>query len=170
MSTFDKAFDAFVNWQTLVFCLGIYIVTFFLRTLVEVLFPTVKVKPVWTELFVPFGPIGTGILLAFADKKFPWPMPLAESTLAKVFYGGICGMASGWIYARFRAWLKVAADKNPDGRAAKMLGRSTPPVALMGADDEGDRPTPPNPPTLTPPAEAKPDAKDEKPATDKPAA
>lgn len=136
MPQLQVGFEIFANWQTVVFCLGVYLLTYFIRTCVEA---PAKHNPkmaslvaswVWQELWLPLGPIGTGLVLALLSKKFPWPMPLAESMSAKAMYGAICGLACGWMYARVRAWFGVAADGGNEF-AAKVLKRpaSVPPPA-----------------------------------------
>ncbi len=140
----DKAFDAFVNWQTIVFCLGVYVITYTIRTAVETLWKGAKTNNFWNEFGLHIGPIGTGVGLALLAKTFPWPMPIMESNWTKFMYGGICGMASGWVYGRFRAWLKIASVGNPT--ASKILS-STPSVPPTTGD---------NPPGAgVPPAEGK---------------
>jgi len=122
VSSFDKAFDVLVNGQTLLFCLGVYVVTYFIRTVVEALWKGAKTSTLWYELFLPLGPICTGVILALSSKAFPFPMEIAETAMGRLMYGGVCGLMSGWIYNRLRTWLKIAADKeNPV--AMKMLGR-----------------------------------------------
>lgn len=142
--SFDKAFDALINWQTALFCLGVYVITYFIRTLIEGLSLRVKQSNLWKELWLPLGPIVVGVLLAmYCAKNFPWPMPIADTSLGKGMYGGICGMASGWVYARFRAWLHVAADKGND-TAAKLLG-------MMPASGASTRPPKDVVPSVHPP-------------------
>jgi hypothetical protein len=162
MPSFDEALSVFVNWQTITFCLGIYIITYFLRIGVEYFWKGAKTSTFWSEVALPFGPIGTGLLIAMISRKFPWPMPIADTVLGKAFYGMICGLASGWVYTRFRSWLKVAADKNDSGFASRILGKAPlpsserptdPPAAPHAAlppapveDPLSDRPTDPPPP------------------------
>lgn len=127
---FDNAFQLFLSPETIMFCLGIWILTYIQRTLVEApAKKNLRMKAfvehwVWTDLMLPLGPIFTGIALAFLSKKFPFPTLIADSGshTAKLFYGGICGMASGWFYARVRAFFGVAADRGNEF-AAKVLKR-----------------------------------------------
>jgi hypothetical protein len=109
----DKGFEIFLNWQTAVLCLGIYLFTHTIRRIVEVSWPGVKTNRYYREVFLPAGPIGNGLLLAFVAKKFPWPEPLAYSLSARLMYGAICGLASGWFYTRFRSFLKSKAAGVP---------------------------------------------------------
>jgi hypothetical protein len=122
MPTLDKGLEIFINWQTFVFCLGIYFATQIVRTLVEAFVPNVKVKGTktyhaWNEAFLPLGPFGTGMLIALLAKKFPWPMPIADAMSAKLMYGLICGGASGFMYGRFRAFIRIRTESKDDGTA-----------------------------------------------------
>lgn len=131
MPQLQQGFEIFANWQTVVFCVSIFLATQFVRTLVE----NASVSKAWAashwtwrKLLLPFGPIGTGMLLALVAKKFPWPMPLGEAVSSKLMYGAVCGVACAWVYARVREWFGVAADGG-NQFAAKVLKRtpSTPP-------------------------------------------
>lgn len=122
----QQGFEVFANWQTALFCLAIYLATQFIRSIVENAPATKSLAAgwVWTTVLLPFGPVGTGILLSLLCKKFPWPTPVADVMSAKLMYGTACGMASGWVYARVRDWFGVAAESgNP--MAKKVLGRTS---------------------------------------------
>jgi len=109
MPQLDRGFEIFANWQTVVYCLAIYFLTYVIRTVVEALWKGAKDSNLWNELGLHCGPIGTGVVIVLLV-KFPWPMPIADVPAAKVMYGGICGGMSGFVYGRIRAWLGVAAD------------------------------------------------------------
>lgn len=108
---FDQAFQVFMSWQTAVLCLGIYVITYVIRTVLEFSFPNVKNSKWWTELFLPLGPIGTGALLGAFAVKFPWPViidgAVQAELSARLMYGMICGLTSGWAYNRLRSWMKA---------------------------------------------------------------
>lgn len=149
-SQLDKGFEVFVNWQTIVFCLGIYFLTYMIRVAVEALWKGAKGSNLWTELALHCGPIGTGAILAYFAKQFPWPMPIADIMSAKLMYGMICGGASGFVYGRFRAWVGVAADSASPAVAkvaVKLGGKpSNPPPAMPPTPKADERDTPPAPP------------------------
>ena len=135
MPTLDKGFEVFINWQTALFCLGIYFATYIIRTLVEGI-PATKVKVkgtlsyhFWNEVFLPLGPFGTGILIALLAKKFPWPMPIANVFSAKVMYGVVCGGGSGWFYGRFRAFVRVKTERKEGQKDDSEAPPSVPPAA-----------------------------------------
>jgi len=145
----QQGLDIFANWQTVVFCLAVYMITYVIRTIVESLPNLQKFAGgwVWQELLLPLGPIATGVILALLSKKFPWPVPIADVFSVKLMYGGICGMTSGWMYSRVRAFFGVAADSG-NQFAAKVLKRppSNPPPASPQAVNPTIPPTPPVPP------------------------
>lgn len=84
----------------------------------------------WTELFLPLGPYGTGMIIALFAKKFPWPMPVTDALSVKIMYGLVCGGASGWIYGRFRAFMNVKkASGNSDAPPPPDAPAAEPPAA-----------------------------------------
>ena len=147
----DSVFTSLLSWQTILFCLGIHFVTYILRTVIEVAVPKVKVPDtllykLWRELVLPLGPFAVGFALVFVAKKFPWPTPIATITSAKILYALCCGGASGWLYARIRAWTEgsnlpssIQGVLSPFG-----VSPSKPPVAPP--------PAPATPPAAPPPA------------------
>jgi hypothetical protein len=110
MGQLDTVFHAFVSWQTVLFCLGIAILTYGVRTVVENVWKGAASNAIWNHVFVRLGPIGTGSGLALVSKSFPWPSEIVGSPLAMAFYGAACGVASAYVYAAFRAWLGAAAQ------------------------------------------------------------
>jgi hypothetical protein len=152
-SQLDSAFSAFVTWQTLLFCLGIAIFTYAIRTIVESVWKSAKANDIWNEVGVRLGPIGTGLILVFTSKTFPWPSQILGSKLAMAFYGAACGVASAYVYAAFRAWLGVAAKKGfvPAQKLMKKKGPSVEKKAEEKSDSipvteespKSDDPTPP---------------------------
>jgi hypothetical protein len=111
MNNLDTILQAFVTWQTLLFCLGIALITYVVRTIVEATWKGATTNDLWNEVAVRLGPIFIGALVVFTSKTFPWPSQITGSKLAMMFYGGACGVASAYVYAAFRAWLTVAGNK-----------------------------------------------------------
>lgn len=94
--------------QSLLFCLGVFLCTFGIRRVVETAWAGVKKNKWWTEVFLPLGPIATGVILAFLAKSYAWP-DIVKDPWSRAFFGGACGVASGWVYSRFRSILKAWA-------------------------------------------------------------
>ena len=114
MEQLDKGFAVFFSSQTILFCLGVFMVTFAIRRVVETGWVGAKTNKWWTEVFLPLGPIATGVILAFAAKTYTWP-DVIKDPWSRAFYGGACGMASGWVYTRFRAILKAWVTTHGQG-------------------------------------------------------
>lgn len=119
-------FKVFVNWNTALLCLGIYLLTHVIRTVVETLWKGAKANRFWKEIFLPLGPIGNGAMLGLLAKKFPLPMPIADSIMAKMMYGAACGIACGWVFSRFRSWFNAAE--------AEKAAKASAPAAEAPAD------------------------------------
>lgn len=137
----NDLFSAFINWQSGLLCLGVFVFTYAIRRIVETIWLGAAANRFWQGIFLPLGPIGTGMILGAFSQKFPWPMPLISSSLlARVMYGAICGMASGWVYVHFRKYIKDL----PGG-----AGASTPPAAGASPDVKDPEP-PPEPQVNTP--------------------
>lgn len=95
-----------IGIQIPLFCLFVFIATFAVRRIVETAWAGVKTNKWWTEVFLPLGPIATGVILAFAAKTYAWP-DVVKDPWSRAFVGAACGMASGWVYTRFRSILKA---------------------------------------------------------------
>jgi len=140
LTELDKGVEIFANWQTVLFCTAIYLITQLIRTLVENLPRSKKFSEgwVWKTVLLPFGPIGTGVGLIFICKQFPWPLPVANILSAKIMYGAACGVGCGWMFARIREWFGVAADSNNPlmqrlgSKVTKRGASSTPPSNAFG--------------------------------------
>lgn len=105
----DEVFQTFFSAQTIFLCLGIYVITFVMRKVIETWKPKVRFNRWWREIFVPIGPIVNGALLGLM-KNIAWPDMLGESLGGRMLYGAICGLFSAFIYNRIRAWMKSKTD------------------------------------------------------------
>src|SRR3954466_2095734 len=104
----DKAFDVFVSWQLVALSLAIWMLVFAIRRVVETVRPGMKTNIYWAEIFLPLGPIGTGLIIALVAKKFPWPAALGNppAASARMMFAAICGLFSGFVYNRFKSFVK----------------------------------------------------------------
>jgi len=136
MQNLDQAAALFFTPITLIFCLGCFVVTYVLRTATEAIHDSMYHKPftnvLWTELFLPLGPILVGWVLAILAKKFPFPVVVGGSIMAKLLYGGICGLFSGWMYSRVRSFLQRGQNGAPGSNPFKLpespQGENLPPA------------------------------------------
>lgn len=146
----DQGFDIFLNWQTVILCLGIYLLTYSIRKTVEVLWQGASKNRIYSELLLPLGPIANGTIIALVAKKFPWPDQVVHSLSARVMYGAIAGLASGWFYNRFRAFLKskgistsISPPSDPGASLFPPIPKQDPPPKDPGAPSQGNPPPTP---------------------------
>jgi len=99
--------DNALFWPSLLFCLGIHVITYVIRKIFEGIWPKIKERTIWRELALPICPILVGLAFALMAHKYPWPSLVAGAISARVLYGVVCGVFSGWVYARFRSYLKM---------------------------------------------------------------
>lgn len=114
----NSLFEIFVSWQFVFLCLGAYLITYVLRIPVQHFWKGAKTSELYNEVLLPLAPIGNGILLTLCAKAFPLPVEIVASFMAKVIFGGIAGMFSGWVYARFRAFMKKGTKGNNKSKHA----------------------------------------------------
>jgi len=91
-----------LSLSNIMLCLAIVALVWVQRKGVEVLVSKLfkkdlKESKVWTEFFVPIGPIGTGLLLMLVP-GMPIPEMFADGTPAKMVFGLGLGLVSGLVY------------------------------------------------------------------------
>jgi hypothetical protein len=108
MDHLDEMFEVFASWQTMLVCLGVFLAVFAVRRVLETaLGDKLKQNKWWYEVALPLMPIVIGASLGALAKNFPWPMVIGDNIWARIMYGGICGLSSGWVYSRFRSIMKT---------------------------------------------------------------
>lgn len=106
--------DQFLTIPMLIFCVVIYVLVQIQRTSLEMILPTVKTSKLWTDLFLPIGPCGTGVILATIFKTYPFPAIMANSWSNRSALGIFCGIFSGYIYKLVKAWI---VKKTPETKS-----------------------------------------------------
>lgn len=112
----DSTLDVFINWQTIILCLSIYLISFIIKTVIETIIPTALTNKYYKAIFVTLSPIFYGVFLGYFAHMFPWPIAsITDSAIARCLYGAVCGMSSGWVYSAVRTWVKAkeASLKSP---------------------------------------------------------
>ena len=130
MPQLDKGFEIFANWQSISYALGIYVLTYVCRTIIEYFWKNWKANKLYNELILHLFPIFAGGLITLAAKKFPYPMPIGESASARIFYGAILGMLCGVLYGRVRAWIAGQTSVTvplPTGNSVTLPPEAPPP-------------------------------------------
>lgn len=127
----DKIAETFVNPQTILICLAIYLMTFVIRKIVEGAWKGASENRLWREVWLPIGPIVNGALIGLFAKTFVWPEFIGTSAAGRIMYGAICGVFSALIYGRIRSWvqsapMKVGQTKAEPDKAPEPLPLPTP--------------------------------------------
>lgn len=95
-----------------VLCLGIYAIVYCIRKIVENLWKSAPDNRYWRDLALPVLGILIGAVIGMVAKSFPWPDQFTTFS-ARALLGAVCGMASSFVYGRFKAWLKSSKSLVP---------------------------------------------------------
>lgn len=136
----DAVFNAFVNPQTILLCLGVWVAVYVIRTVMEALWKGATKSLLWAELFVPLAPILLGGGLGFLMKTFMWPEFVGTSVIGRCVYGSICGIFSSLVYGRIRSFISALGEKNnpsPSGPRTVLVVADAP---LGGHPDDQSAP------------------------------
>ncbi|SRR5260221_10860729 len=101
MDTFS-AFASLFSWNFLLFSLGIFVMTYIVRTIFEYSFKKFTASSFWTAICLALMPPVFGGLTGLFAKSYAYPGEL-HSTFERVIFGAVAGLLSGWIY-------KIAKD------------------------------------------------------------
>lgn len=111
----------FITWpmafSTIFLCLAIYAMTLIVRTIVETIWAKADANKYWTHIAVPLAPLGNGLILGLF-KAFPWPEIIGHTTSSHMMFGCVCGLFSGWIFAKIKAWLNIQEKEKNEGLPA----------------------------------------------------
>lgn len=105
--------DVFLNWQTVLFSLGIFVLTYLVRLAVQFFWKAWRASHLYNDFILHVMPIALGGLFAGLAMEFPWPDVLARSHSARIFYGLFLGMTCGLVYGRVRKVLVIKGIKTP---------------------------------------------------------
>jgi len=106
--------DVFLNWQTVLFALGIFVLTYITRLAVQFFWKAWRASRLYNDLLLHLMPIIMGGGVAAFALKYPWPEVLAVSLSARIFYGIFLGMICGLVYGRVRKMLAVTGIQTPN--------------------------------------------------------
>lgn len=76
--------------------------------------PDLVKSKLWTEVFVPAGPLGTGMIMALILEEYPYPEMFGSGD-ARLIFGLGCGLLSGFVWRvvkkNFGEYLKNLVSK-----------------------------------------------------------
>lgn len=106
--------DQLFSFPNLVFCLVVSVLVLIQRKLIEeVLWKNSVNNKWWNELCLPLAPMGTGALLAGLIAQYPYPEGF-DVFWGRVFFGIVCGMASGTVYRIAKKMWKEKEENTKD--------------------------------------------------------
>lgn len=103
----------FFNWEVVAFAVGLYILVFILRRLVEGFWKKALANYYWSEIVLPILPPVLGALIALVAVSYPYP-EIVKTAGVRVFYGLGMGFFSGWAYRVFKSVLKKLTGVDVD--------------------------------------------------------
>lgn len=110
----DEVILQFFSLPTLVLCLVVWCLVWFLRKVTEHFWTASKTNKLWNSLGLPVLPLVTGGLIGLLAKQYPFPEIFAASMSGRVFFGVVCGLASAHIYRIIKKFLKSKEDSSVD--------------------------------------------------------
>ena len=81
----DQFVSQFFTIPTLAFSVGVAIIVYFIRKILEVAFKNVKNATWWTDIVLPALPIAIAVLIASFAKKYPFPTLFSSSLSGRLF-------------------------------------------------------------------------------------
>ena len=126
----ESVLTSFFSVSTIVFCIVLSFIVLIIRRLVEAAakkvakyFPD-KWEPWWVEFWrewvLPVLPIVLGVLIAFFVPLYPFPELFAATSAGRIFFGAVCGGASGYVYRFFKFYLKKLLPNNIKEKAEQI--------------------------------------------------
>lgn len=128
---FPEELNKLMNWQVLLFCLGIYVLVFIIRRIVDGISKKVSASWAWNNVILYVLPPLLGAAVAMAFAKYPYPADIVEAGIGgRIFYGLGCGWCSGWVYKVIKALVKKATGVDvPDSNSVETKKSDPPPPA-----------------------------------------
>jgi hypothetical protein len=135
----------FFSAETLVFCVVIALSVLITRHLVEgaakgiaKMFPD-KWEPFWIALWreniLPYLPVGMGGLLGWMVDAYPYPESFSATVTARIFFGIVCGLASGLVYRHVKQLARKMMPEKVEELEEK-VGELPDSLTGNGDDDE----------------------------------
>jgi hypothetical protein len=111
----DTGLSALFSWQFLLFALGIAVLVWFVRTILEYYSPSILSKKFYNDLVLPLSPTVLGGVVALFATKYAYPDGLS-STIGRFFFGVVAGTLSSTVYRVVKAMAKQKIDQaeNPN--------------------------------------------------------
>jgi hypothetical protein len=127
----DPILSVFLSWQFIMFSLGIYVITWMMRTLLEYKFPKVITSKFYSEIILPFTPVFVGAIVAFFATQYAYPAGIGTLS-GRLLFGSVSGLLSGTLFRVIKAMLKSKLDPDDNFIPAPPPPPNAPPPGVMG--------------------------------------
>lgn len=101
----DSALNSLLSWQFIMFSLGVFVVTWIIRSVVEYFVPKAVNSKFWESLCLPIMPVVVGATIAYFATKYAYPNGLT-SLSDRLLFGSVAGLLSSSLYKVIKAALK----------------------------------------------------------------
>jgi len=96
---------SFIWWMVL-FCFSVIFTTFFVRRILEWIWPILITRSFYRERFLPLFPLVLGAISALFSQHFHYPEGVGERPFTRILYGLVLGGSSGWVFKIVRSKVK----------------------------------------------------------------
>jgi hypothetical protein len=110
----DNALNALFSYQFVLFSLGIFAITWVIRSIVEYVAPKAVNNRFWESLCLPILPVVMGSIMAYMATKYAYPAGLT-SLSGRLLFGSVSGMFSSSVYKIAKGMLKDKIQSYLDG-------------------------------------------------------
>lgn len=103
----------FLSSQMLMLCLSIFAITYLVQLVAEFYKPSLKTKPVWTEIALHVIPLAIGTVLGIPN-LFTYPTPMHVG--GRMCFGLIAGLFSNMVYKLIKGAVQAKFPDAPGGQ------------------------------------------------------
>lgn len=122
----DNGLALLFSWQFILFGLGVSVIMWFLRTILEYIYPTIDKIKFWSELCVPLLPPTIGGVMSYFATKYAYPDGIT-SLSGRILFGSVAGLLSGLIFQVAKGMLKdkiqgfVSSQQSPPNPPSQVI-------------------------------------------------
>lgn len=106
----ENLIQELITLPNIAFCLMVWVIVWFQRKVLHMVWKKVEESKVYRELFLPMGPLGTGGILAALIADYPYPADV-QGFWSRVAFGVVAGLASAHVYKMAKPFLPEFAKK-----------------------------------------------------------
>jgi hypothetical protein len=150
----DNGLQALLSWNFFLFAIGIAILVFIFRTVIEHIFPMIMNRKVYSEVFLPIFPPSLGALVAFLATNYAYPNNMS-SLSDRLIFGAVAGAFSGLAYRVVKSTIsqkisqEITTVTTTTNTQYPAPTTNTTVVTVPPTNDPVPLPSPPQPPIVS---------------------